>query len=415
MKKELLFTAKTVEQALAEAGLKLGVETEKLEYEIIEREKIGFFGIGSSPAKVKIFVEEIVETNSEPETETEVKAETTAEPEAPAEPEVKPEPETKAEPEVKAEPEAKEESEVRPEPEVKAEPEAEAANETSAEPEATESEAGESETQTRGCGDHAAKEFIETLLADMNIDAKVEMTRVRKSDRAITVTGDAAGVLIGHHGDTLDALQYLANLAANKREEDESRDYVHITVDIENYRAKREVALRALARRVSDKVAKTGKPVMLEPMNPYERRIIHSEVQGIEGVSTNSIGEDSNRRVVIYLESAGFSVPETPAKFERTDRRPRRSERNDRPDRRRSDRGSRGDRPNRRPDRPAPQKPQPMYNDGEKMSSEEVNELVATYGTRETKENNKREQPAKFKSFEDYMNSILGETNEENK
>ena len=411
MKKELLFTAKTVEQALAEAGLKLGMETEKLEYEIIEREKIGFFGIGSSPAKVKIFVEEIIETSAEPETKPEVKAETPTEPEAPAEPEVKPEPEAKAEPEVKPEPETKAEPETKPEPETKAETEVEAA----AASEETEPAESESEPQTRGCGDHAAKEFIETLLADMNIDAKVEMTRVRKSDRAITVTGDAAGVLIGHHGDTLDALQYLANLAANKREEDESRDYVHITVDIENYRAKREVALRALARRVSDKVAKTGKPVMLEPMNPYERRIIHSEVQGIEGVSTNSIGEDSDRRVVIYLESAGFSVPETPAKYERSDRRPRRGDRNDRSDRRRSDRGSRGDRPNRRSDRPAPQKPQPMYNDGEKMSSEEVNELVATYGTKETKESNKREQPAKFKSFEDYMNSILGESNEEKK
>lgn len=415
MKKELLFTAKTVEQALAEAGLKLGMETEKLEYEIIEREKIGFFGIGSSPAKVKIFVEEIV-ASPEPETKTEAKAEPPTEPEAPAEPEVKSEPETKAEPGIKPEPEAPTEPENKAESEVKVESETKAESEVeAAAPEETEPAESESEPQTRGCGDHAAKEFIETLLADMNIDAKVEMTRVRKSDRAITVTGDAAGVLIGHHGDTLDALQYLANLAANKREEDESRDYVHITVDIENYRAKREVALRALARRVSDKVAKTGKPVMLEPMNPYERRIIHSEVQGIEGVSTNSIGEDSNRRVVIYLESAGFSVPEPPAKFERSDRRPRRSDRNDRPDRRRSDRGSRGDRPNRRSDRPAPQKSQPIYNDGEKMSSEEVNELVATYGTRETKENNKREQPAKFKSFEDYMNSILGESNEENK
>ena len=174
MKKELLFTAKTVEQALAEAGLKLGMETEKLEYEIIEREKIGFFGIGSSPAKVKIFVEEIIETGIEPETKPEIKAETPTEPEAPAEPEVKPEPEVKVE------------SETKPEPEAKADTEVEAA----AASEETEPAESESEPQTRGCGDHAAKEFIETLLADMNIDAKVEMTRVRKSDRAITVTGD---------------------------------------------------------------------------------------------------------------------------------------------------------------------------------------------------------------------------------
>ena len=387
MKKELLFTAKTVEQALGEAGLKLGIESEKLEYEVIEREKLGFFGIGSSPAKIKVFVEEIAETPAEPEIP--------AEPEAPA---------AQAEPKVPAEPETPVKNEASEEPEAPAETEA---------PEEPETPSESESPASRGCGDHAAKEFIETLLADMNIDAKVEMTRVRKSDRAITVTGDAAGVLIGHHGDTLDALQYLANLAANKREEDESRDYVHITVDIENYRAKREVALRALARRMSDKVAKTGKPVMLEPMNPYERRIIHSEVQGIEGVSTNSIGADSDRRVVIYLESAGFSVPEPPARSERSDRRPRRQ---DRSDRRRSDRAPRGNRQDRR-DRPrTSQKTQPLYNDGEKMSTEEVNELVATYGGKENKEKTQREQPAKFKSFEDYMNSILGESDgEENK
>lgn len=381
MKKEMLFTARTVELALGEAALKLGIEVEKLEYEIIEREKAGFLGIGAIPAKIKVFVEE-----------------ETAAPEAP------------------------EKTESEPEETIVTETITETAAVSVSEPESaseetetvSESDPDEKPGQ-RGCGDHAAKEFIETLLKDMEIDAKVDMTRTRKSDRAITVTGDAAGILIGHHGDTLDALQYLANLAANKREEDESRDYVHITVDIENYRAKREVALRALARRMADKVAKTGKPVMLEPMNPYERRIIHSEVQGIEGVSTNSVGADSDRRVVIYLESAGFSVPEMPAKPERSDRRDRGQRRGDRGDRRngRSDRSSRGD----RRDRPKPQsKPQPLYNDGEKMSTEEVNELVAAYGAKETKEKTQREQPAKFKSFDDYMKSILGESgSEENK
>ena len=389
MKKEMLFTARTVELALGEAALKLGIEREKLGYEIIEREKAGFFGIGASDAKVKVFFE----VDEEPEV-----AEAPA-PEKEAEESEKPAPTEEPEPTA---PEACE-------PEVS---EAEETEETeeSAEPAADQAE----KTAQRGCGDRAAKEFIEMILSDIGIDAKVEMTRTRKSDRAITVIGEAAGALIGHHGDTLDALQYLTNLAANKREEDESRDYVHITVDIENYRAKREVALRALARRMADKVAKTGKPVMLEPMNPYERRIIHSEVQGIEGVSTNSVGADSDRRVVIYLESAGFSVPEIPEKPSRGDRRDRGQRRGDRGDRRgRSDRPQRSD----RRDRPKPQsKPQPLYNDGEKMSTEEVNELVATYGAKETKEKTQREQPAKFKSFDDYMKSILGESEgEENK
>ena len=168
-------------------------------------------------------------------------------------------------------------------------------------------------TYTRS-GDVVAQKFIETLLSDMELDAKVELKVLKKSDRELNISGEAAGVLIGHHGDTLDALQYLANLAANKREEDESRDYVHITVDVENYRAKREETLRALAWRMAERVKKYKKSIMLEPMPPYERRIIHSEVQNIEGVSTNSIGADSNRRVVIYLESEGFNIPKNAPK-----------------------------------------------------------------------------------------------------
>ena len=108
-------------------------------------------------------------------------------------------------------------------------------------------------TYTRS-GDVVAQKFIETLLSDMELDAKVELKVLKKSDRELNISGEAAGVLIGHHGDTLDALQYLANLAANKREEDESRDYVHITVDVENYRAKREETLRALAWRMAERV-----------------------------------------------------------------------------------------------------------------------------------------------------------------
>jgi len=218
VKQELIFTGKTVEAALEGAAAELGCAADELTYEVLEQEKSGFLGIGSTPAKIKV--------------------------------------------------------------------------------------------ERSVAGDVVAKEFIDTLLSDMEIEAGVEMVTTRKSERQINITGDAAGVLIGHHGDTLEALQYLTNLAANKREEDESRDYVHITVDVENYRSKRETTLRSLARRMAAKVQKTGKSVMLEPMSPYERRIIHSEVQSVEGVSTNSIGQDSGRRVVIYLESEGFSVPQ---------------------------------------------------------------------------------------------------------
>ena len=240
-------------------------------------------------------------------------------------------------------------------------------------------------------GDVVAKDFVETLLRNMEIEAGVEVIATKKSDRKIVVSGEPAGILIGHHGETLEALQYLTNLAANKREEDESRDYMHISVDIENYRAKREATLRSLARRMAAKAQKTGKNVMLEPMSPYERRIIHAEVQGIEGVSTNSVGVDSGRRVVIYLESEGFNPPV------------KRSERT-------SKRGSRRSSDSTRREVKKAAKPLPM-DDGERMSAEEISDLVSTYASRDKIE--KKEQPNKFKSFDDYLNSILGSSDSE--
>ena len=154
-------------------------------------------------------------------------------------------------------------------------------------------------------GELFALDFISQLVKDMGLDVNVEMKDVEGSDKdckLIDISGEGAGALIGHHGDTLDSIQYLANLAANKRVNGVKPDYVKITVDAENYRAKRENTLRELARRMADKVLKQKRSVMLEPMNPYERRIIHSEIQNIEGVSTNSIGSENNRKIVIYLE-----------------------------------------------------------------------------------------------------------------
>ena len=152
-------------------------------------------------------------------------------------------------------------------------------------------------------GEKDALNLIRELVANMNVEATVTMTDGEDGEKKIIVEGGNAAILIGHHGETLDALQYLANLAANKRVGGVKGDYVKISVDVEGYRAKREETLRALARRMADKVLKYKKSVMLEPMNPYERRIIHSEIQNIEGVSTNSIGSDGNRKVVVYLDA----------------------------------------------------------------------------------------------------------------
>ncbi len=147
----------------------------------------------------------------------------------------------------------------------------------------------------------SAKNFLETLIKNMDIVASVK-TGEDEDGLKIELCGEDAGALIGHHGETLDQLQYLVNLTANKGEEDRDEKYTKISLDIDGYRAKRNETLRALANRMANRVLKYKRNVTLEPMSAYERRIIHSEIQKIEGVSTNSIGTDSNRRVVIFLE-----------------------------------------------------------------------------------------------------------------
>ena len=142
--------------------------------------------------------------------------------------------------------------------------------------------------------------FVKTTLKNLHIEADVIVSDTELGKK-IDVLGEGAGMLIGHHGETLDSFQHLANLAAN-RTENKKAPTPKISVDIESYRAKREETLRALARRMAHKVVKYKRSVMLEPMNPYERRIIHAELQSFAGVNTNSIGSESNRKVVIYLD-----------------------------------------------------------------------------------------------------------------
>ena len=212
MKKEIIVTAKTVDEAKEKAIAELGVPAEEIEFTVLEEGKRGFLGIGAVDAKIS--------------------------------------------------------------------------------------------ASCVASGADIALEFIRKVVADMELSLTVEKKAGNNDDVLITVDGEGAGVLIGHHGETLDSLQYLANLAANKKVKGEKRDYVKVTLDIEGYRAKREEALRALARRMASKVIKYKKSVMLEPMNPYERRIIHSEIQSVEGVSTNSIGSENNRRVVMFLDDS---------------------------------------------------------------------------------------------------------------
>lgn len=157
-----------------------------------------------------------------------------------------------------------------------------------------------------------AKTFLETVVKDIGIENVAVSAEYNAENDEVNASldGENLGLLIGHHGDVLDALQYLAGLAANRGK----KGFTRVTLDIENYRAKRIETLRSLARRSAAKAKKTGKNVSFEPMNAYERRIIHSEVQGIEGVTTYSVGNGEDRRVIISLEGAPRRAPKSEAK-----------------------------------------------------------------------------------------------------
>ena len=138
--------------------------------------------------------------------------------------------------------------------------------------------------------------FLNELLKKMNISGKVLAAETEDGIR-LNIEAGSDGLIIGRRGETLDALQYLVSLYANKDRKGD--DYVRITLDTEGYRARREETLRRLARRSALQVRSTGRAVSMDPMNPYERRVLHSALSGFKGVSTHSEGEEPNRRVVI--------------------------------------------------------------------------------------------------------------------
>lgn len=143
-----------------------------------------------------------------------------------------------------------------------------------------------------------AYDFIEALIKNMNLNATVEILDQDEEGVYIAINGNDLGLLIGRRGDVLDSLQYLATLAANI----EKKGFYRVTVDVQGYREKRAETLRGVAKRMSEKVLKYKRSFALEPMNAYERRIIHSACQNIEGVTTRSIGEGADRKIVISPE-----------------------------------------------------------------------------------------------------------------
>ena len=140
-----------------------------------------------------------------------------------------------------------------------------------------------------------AKKFLSDIFTSMKLDVEINAEMTEEDVLTVNLVGENMGIVIGKRGDTLDSLQYLTSIIVNK----DSEKYIKVVVDAENYREKRYNSLIALASRLADKVARTGRRHTLEPMNPYERRIIHSSLQDNENVTTRSIGEDPYRKVVI--------------------------------------------------------------------------------------------------------------------
>ena len=279
MIKEIIATGKDIIEAKENARAALGAgPLDDVNFEVIEAGSKGIFGIiGVKPARVKAYIE-LPDVEEKRQKHHKQKKND----QKPAGEERKSQPKKQNKPKHNSEradaPKAdKPKSVVIPETELKLEPKAVSE------------------------GEDMSFDFIKTLIADIGLNADAALFSCEDGTRRITISGEDASVLIGHHGDTLDALQYLANLASARKNIKGERDKSRVTVDIEGYRAKREAVLRALARRMAAKALKNKRSVMLEPMSAYERRIIHSEIQGIEGVSTNSVGSDNNRKIVIYL------------------------------------------------------------------------------------------------------------------
>jgi len=240
MKKEVIVSAKTIEQAVELGAAELKMKKDDVTYSVIELPKKGFLGLGSNDAKVKVV--------------------------------------------------------------------------------------GEMSARDIAVG------FLEKIIAHMSMNAIPKVTGETETEIKIEIIGENLGTLIGYHGEILDSLQYLTYLAVNKDDEEADADSadgeaaadksdktdkadktdktdktdkaeksgaIKISIDIENYRKKREETLQALAKKMADRVLKYGRSVTLEPMNPYERRIIHSAIQDMNGVSTHSVGQDNDRKIVI--------------------------------------------------------------------------------------------------------------------
>lgn len=318
-------SAKTIEEAISAGLEKLGASISDVTIDVLEEGSKGLFGLfGSRQAKVRLTIKEeeadpLAVLNDEPkskpaprqekpprqESKQEAKPAPKAEPKQEA-PKAEPKQEApKAEQQPKAKPAPKQERAPKAKPAPKQEKRAEAEKPASKpapkppvqpleKPVVTMIPAEQVEADS---APGRALAFLQELTRLMGVEVQVEVGTDQEGNVFANMTGDTLGILIGRRGETLDALQYLTSLRVNRGQE----GYTRVTLDTENYRAKREEALARLANRMANRAIRTGRKVSLEPMNPYERRILHSALQANEQVDTHSEGEEPNRHVVITL------------------------------------------------------------------------------------------------------------------
>ena len=293
-------TGKTVDEARAKACALLGVQADDLNvsYEVLEMpQKTGFLGLKTTPAKVCVSVEE---------------------PDAPAAPAAAPAPAAEAAPVQETAPEVPAAPVEEPAAPVEA-PAAEVEQPAAEQAAPAAAAAADEETEVpivieENAKVKAAVEYLQEVIAKMGVE-NVTFSAVQKGEATIIrLDGEKLGALIGRRGETMESLSYLASLVANRLE----GNYIKLGLDVAGYRDKRESDLTALAQRIGAKVRKTGRSFAMEPMNPYERRIIHSAISKMEGVRSESKGEGRDRRVVIYS-----TAPDAQTENTYGERRPR--------------------------------------------------------------------------------------------
>jgi len=304
--KEYEVSARTIEEAISQGLEHLGVSISDVKVDVIEEGSKGLFGLfGSRPAKVRLTltnddqpVENVahsiladVMSDEEPKQQPKAQEKAAAKAEK-AEKAEKPAKPAKAKKEAAGENEAEKPA---PKPRKPREPKAAKAPKEPVEPK----EIVPAEQADRETAAGRAQEFLQELTQLMGVNVSVAVATDEEGNVRVNMDGDTLGILIGRRGETLDALQYLTSLRVNRGQS----DYTRVTLDTEGYRAKREEALVRLANRMANRAQKTGRKVSLEPMNPYERRILHSALQDHPSVTTHSEGEEPNRHVVITLKN----------------------------------------------------------------------------------------------------------------